>query len=623
MMDSKLSPIKQAIDRELMDYSYLTLARYLYRQFPQADEADLFLAALVSRQIQQGHVCLECAEIESKSSELGFTRFSSSEWIKRLADSPLVGGADLSKPLVLEIDRLYLVRQYFLESNLANSLVRRADSSDPVSAEVVQLLNQLFPFSEAIDLQKMAALVCLRRRLTLISGGPGTGKTWTVARILALLIARQPGLQIHLAAPTGKAAARLAQSISGIVASLPVDETLRQAIPLKAVTLHRLLGVDRFSHQPRFNRDNPLACDLLIVDEASMIDQQMMAMLCAALEMDARLVLLGDRDQLSSVEAGSVFADLCGNSAQLDYSDEQLGWIKQTLGYSIQSSVHQHILQDCRVVLTTSRRFTADSGIGALASAINQGDADAARRVLLSEDYPDAEWFQIEDRQVDALLIQQALEFCLDIARARTPQQAFSAYGAFQLLCAVWEGPTGVNQVNQLLQQSVRQRLQLGSDTQFYHGQPIIIRRNIPQYELSNGDVGIVLNDAPDKPRVWFESAAGGYRALALSQLPEHDLAYAITVHKSQGSEYDRVVLLLPAKDSAVCTRELLYTAVTRATTRVQLWAGGAVLGNAIQQPTRRSSGLAQRLEQVNIEKSPKKINQDKINQDPGHDTSE
>jgi exodeoxyribonuclease V alpha subunit len=597
MTQSTLSAVEQAVQREQMDYSHLALARYLQKRFVQADEADLWLAALVCRQVEQGHICLACDQVEGASAELGFGRLSAHDWQQKLASSCLVGDPLKPGPLVLDKGRIYLARQHFQEVELAHRLLWLAQQDEPVETSDLELLNRLFENAAPDDRQKLSAWISLRKRLMLISGGPGTGKTWTVARILALLVARQPGLRVALAAPTGKAAARLSQSIALASEQLPIDRQVQQAISAKAITLHRLLAMDRFTHRPRYHQDNPLRADLVIVDEASMIDQPMMGLLCDALAAHTRLILLGDRDQLSSVEAGSVFADLCGSATTTCFSQAQTAWVESTLGCALAAAESTDALQDNRVLLTESRRFGRESGIGVLAGEVNRGNADQVLRLMHEARFDDLEWRELDESAIETLLLHAPLEHYLRLTRASSAGAAFDLLHAYQLLCAVWQGPAGVHQVNRLLQHAVRQNLGIPADAVFYHGQPLMISRNVSQYDLSNGDLGVVLRDTEGQLRVWFESADGGYRALALSQLPDHQDAYAITVHKSQGSEYRRVLLVLPGRDSPVCTRELLYTAITRAISRVEIWASGGVIGHAVERPTRRSSGLAERLQ--------------------------
>ena len=595
-MMGRLDLIKQAVEQEQLAYSQLTLARYLAELYPQANDQELGLAVLVNEEINAGNVCLHRDEIVNRSQACGLDSLQREAWIDVIHSSQLVGDENQNRALVYQFDRLYLNRFHYHESRLAEHLLRLAQGVlDPGPADLAKL-QRLFPGSHETNDQKLAALISLRKKLCIVSGGPGTGKTWTVGRLIALMLAQNRELKIRLAAPTGKAATRLAQSIQAVVETLPKDLADRSAIPAQAGTLHRLLGMHRFTHRPRYDAENPLDCDVLVIDEASMIDQQMMAQVCAALPRQGRLVLLGDRDQLSSVEAGSVFADLCGDTSQSRFSVGQAAWVKQQAGISVAVDNGDQQLADCRVVLRHSRRFDARSGIGQLARLINTGDADAAVELLTSQVLEDVEWWQYGEKELHKALVATAANRYLEVARADSVQTAFTVLARFQVLAAVWNGPAGVNEINRVVEQHVLRESGILIDTPFYRGKPLMINRNIPDYGLYNGDVGLIWPDDEGQLKLWFRVEGLGLRALSLSQLTDHTTAYAMTVHKSQGSEFDQVLLILPSQISPVCSRELVYTAITRAMSKVEIWAGVEVLRSAIATRTQRMSGLVQRL---------------------------
>jgi len=409
---------------------------------------------------------------------------------------------------------------------------------------------------------------------------------------------QQKSLHILLAAPTGKAAARLTQSIQQNQQRLQSLSPLAQQIPNQAHTLHRLLGMHRYTHQPRYHAANPLNCDVLVLDEASMIDQQMMSAVMAALPESARLILLGDKDQLSSVEAGSVFADLCGDLSQSSFSRRQMDYIRQSLGYDLPQYHGAYRLADQLVVLQQSRRFAEGSAIGHLAGMVNRGEAESTVQWLMQqqEREPSIHWHQPAAVQIAALLRQTASDHYQRMLQATGVAEAFAEFYRFQILAAVWDGPAGVDSINQVIDRELKSRNGIPADRVFYAGQPLMMGSNMYQYRIHNGDIGMVWPDEDDQLKVWFEGDDGAYRALSLSQLPAHNLAYAMTVHKSQGSEFNQVLLLLPDYDSAVSTRELLYTGITRAVNAVEIWSSAAVLEKTIHYKTRRISGLLARL---------------------------
>ncbi|MBY0340772.1 MAG: AAA family ATPase, partial [Rhodocyclaceae bacterium] len=432
-----------------------------------------------------------------------------------------------------------------------------------------------------------AAIAALENRRVLISGGPGTGKTTTLASILALLIeqaqlalpanrglfdAEPQALKILLAAPTGKAAARMQDAIRAARGRLPVSDAVRAAMPESAQTLHRLLGARPQGGGMvwRHDADNPLDCDVLVVDEASMIDLALMARLLAALPPQARLILLGDRDQLASVDAGAVFADLCTAGA---------------------------------ATLNVSFRFGADSGIGQLAALLRSGAADAAMQLLRSD--PDhLQWSPEADR---AGVVAHALQHYADFIRqaGEAPiETVFERFAAFRLLTPLRQGPLGVAALNAEIERGLAARALIPPRSHWYVGKPVMIAGNDYALRLFNGDIGICVSDPETTElRIAFaaDSEQGGVRLLAPVRLPAHETAWAMTVHKSQGSEFDAVALVLPEAQGDLVTRELVYTAVTRARRSAAIWASEAALRAACTRRIMRHSGLVARLQALSL----------------------
>lgn len=586
----------------------LHLGLFIEKQAAQSGKhPELLLAAtLTSAAAGGGHVCWPLAEREALPFPLPPALLPEADrWRRSLFSSGAVGQPGDIAPLILDRhNRLYLRRFHQAEEQIASGLIRRAKVDTPADAEAARpLLQQLFPeqhldrLGSGPDWQQAAAAMALLKPLLVISGGPGTGKTYTAARIIALLQSLHNGgraLRVALAAPTGKAAARLDESIRAARQSLP--EGLGRALPEQAQTLHRLLGARPGSEAFRYNRDNPLAVNLLLVDEASMIDLMLMAALLEALPSDARLILLGDRSQLASVEAGSLFADLCG-SGEPAWSEPLRARISRLTGQNFpQTADRSGPLADSCVLLRTGHRFQGESGIGSLAAAVNSGAAEAAEAVLAAG-LPDLEFAECAGREREAWLRTQLLRGFRGISEAASLEQAFAAMEQFRLLCAVHKGPNGTEGINSLAAAVLRQAGLISSrETEWHQGRPLIILRNQYDLQLFNGDTGLLWRDRDGRLKAWFRRADGWLHPVAPSLLPEHETAYAVTVHKAQGSEFEQVLLLLPEEESRVLSRELLYTGITRARRRLILCAARKTLAATVRSRTKRHSGLAEKL---------------------------
>ncbi|QNM96510.1 exodeoxyribonuclease V subunit alpha [Chitinimonas koreensis] len=580
------------------------LVEWLQASHPAAAPAALAAAGLAAARADEGHVCVELADMAG-SRWNGIELPALADWRAALLASGFVAAPAGYAPLLLDGDRLYLARLWADEVTLAAALRRRAGPAAVAPERVRAALDPLFAGTPADDGQRRAAATALLNRVAVISGGPGTGKTTTVAKVLAALVALEPGCRIRLAAPTGKAAARMVEALAGARERLGLDLVTQAALPAEAITLHRLLGFRPDSARPRHDAAHPLALDALVVDEASMIDLALFARLLEALPADARLILLGDRDQLASVEAGSAFAELV---TQAGHSTAGLARLAAATGMRKPASPagaapDAGALADGIALLEVSHRFDSASGIGALAQLANRGQADAAIALLRQQPLAGAtaptagELAWQPGRAADwlpALVagLEAALAGYRAAVAARDADAAWRAFERLRLLCALRDGPVGVEAINRLVETRV-----LRHDPRrqpWYPGRPVIVRANDTALGLANGDVGLTLA-TDDGLRVHFP-AADGWRALAPGRLPAHDTAFALTVHQSQGSEFDAVWLLLPDEDAPLLDRSLVYTAVTRARRQVAIWGSAATLAAAIGRETRRASGLAARL---------------------------
>ncbi|WP_415903257.1 exodeoxyribonuclease V subunit alpha [Neptuniibacter sp. QD29_5] len=609
MSNAYLPQLKQWSQEGIIRSVDYQLAAFVAEKKPD-DSALPLLAALVSFELASGNVCLPLDRLISPKgywSDEIVALVEPVDWKALKPDARLLmvgtNGSLESALLVLDQGRFYLHRYWQYEIQVAKQLSKR---TVPVDVDLPLLgdhLAQLFPKqNEEVDWQKVATAVAIQKRFSVISGGPGTGKTTTVIKLLVLYIqqmqAKGVDINIRLAAPTGKAAARLAESINSAKQKLALPAELAALVPSEASTLHRLLGVIPNQIGFRHHGDNPLHLDLLVLDEASMVDLPMMARLLDALPEHARLILLGDRDQLASVEAGNVLGDICSWPGELDYSTNQQQVLTQLGAFpQAQSSGSVQSFSDCLALLRKSYRFDDKSGIGYMAKAVNSGTVEHVKRVM-AKGFEDINNHYLTRDSYEEM-INQVVSFYSELFShvnpEASPKYLLDRLGEFQLLCARREGVYGVAGLNERIQQELRSRGYIkGSDT-WFAGRPIMITRNDPALKLFNGDIGIVLADDSGKLKVWFE-LDGELRSVLPSRLPEHQTVFAMTVHKSQGSEFDTVAFILPPDDSPLLTRELLYTGITRARKTLHLYATKAALFASTQRKTERSGGLAVRL---------------------------
>lgn len=572
------------------------------------EPAVMLAAAMLSFDAGEGHVCLPLSRLAPENlparahpllaslyEEVG----QPADWRKTLLASPAVSEGEAATPMILVGERLYLNRMWCNECSIAAFF---AEVNQPLAVDenrLRQALDNLFQPSDDINWQKVAAAVALTRRVSVISGGPGTGKTTTVAKLLAALVQMADGsrCRICLAAPTGKAAARLTESLGAALRQLPLTDKQKATLPEEASTLHRLLGALPGSQRLRYHAGNPLHLDVLVVDEASMIDLPMMSRLIEALPQHARVIFLGDRDQLASVEAGAVLGDICA-WVNKGFTPERAAQLSRITGTAVPAGegASASALRDSLCLLQKSYRFGSDSGIGQLAAAVNRGDKAAASAVL-GQGFSDIENKHLQSTEDYQNMIDDALagyERFLGLVRdGAQPQEILTAFGEYQVLCALREGPFGVSGLNDRIEQAlVRQRrISRPAHARWYHGRPVMITRNDASLGLFNGDIGIAL-DQGQGIRVWFPLPDGSLKSVQPSRLPEYDTAWAMTVHKSQGSEFDHAALILPGQIVPVVTRELVYTAITRAKKRLSLYADERILAQAIATRTERRSGL-------------------------------
>ena len=592
-MTTSLEELRTQGEINALDQNFArTLARLAGEERPEV----ILAAALASRQLRAGHVGWDIerwvAERGEDPDAVSMDCPETRAWLQALAESPLVesvvtgaaGAGDT--PLVLEAGRrLYLRRYWEYQQRLASALrARMADGSAEQAVDAASLesgLARLFADSDSDDLQRLAARTAVCSRFCVLSGGPGTGKTSTVGRILVLLIeqARAQGRddpRIQLAAPTGKAAAHLSVSLERTLSALDVEDDVRAAVPKAAATLHRCLGASRQVGRPfRHGLHRPLAADVILVDEASMVDLALMTQLVEASPAHAHLILLGDRDQLASVEAGAVLGDIARPARE-----EEAG-----------SAI---------VLLKHSYRFEAESGVGQLTQAINAGDVEQALLILDDPAYPDVGLIEPDaEGQGQAALVEKMAEGYAPFLEESDPAACLQAFDGFRVLSAYRHGVFGVDALNRALETRLGFPARLDPASEFYRGRPLAMTGNDYELELYNGDVGVVMEEPRASGRggrAVFSSPEGEPRWVSTQRLGSAETVFAMSIHKSQGSEFTEVMVVLPTEDSLFLTRELIYTAVSRARERVTLVARRDVLKRAITRRVERSSGLSDAL---------------------------
>lgn len=604
-MKSLLEVLARQGDISGLSYGF---ARFIAEQSAcDVDSLLAFSAALVSENNQRGDVCVALDQYidqplfdtERVPAEALPTGGELQQWQQSLLESPCVGEPGEETPLILDNRRLYLNRYWHYENRVAEMIAMRLQIPPDIDSSLSQQLEILFPGSRQqgpVDEQKLAAALAASHRFVVISGGPGTGKTSTVIKILAVLLGQQSDMRIKLAAPTGKAAARMMESIQLRIDDHSLEPGIRELMPRQASTIHRLLGYRGRRFQ--YCASNPLALDCLVVDEASMIDLRLMYRLLDAIPEQARIILLGDRDQLASVTAGNVLGDITGHGRSIGYSQPQAVRLAALIDAPVQDipiSTHPSAIADSIALLSHSYRFSPDSGIAQLARLINLGAGDEVIEHLQAPD-SQLSWYLPDVDRLQPAALDWLLEAYQPVVSSDDVEQALAAFEQSRALCAVRSGPFGVEELNRQVEASMRSRHWIDTGDNF-RGKPILITVNDYELELFNGDTGILWPDEQGILRACFRSADQGIRQLSIFNLPEYVTAWAMTVHKSQGSEFDSVLLVLPPQaDSIALSRELLYTGVTRTRAHLHLHASSEALLKAIKSPAQRHSGLAQKL---------------------------
>ena len=643
----------RAVDLAFADFVYSEESALDTRD-TSARECLTMLAAFVSAQSGEQHSCIDLEKLGQPF--LGVYRFpelntmlsyiQNAGTFVRLSTTGVNLDEPTAKPIILQDGKLYLQRYWQYESQLAAIIREKATKVldlDITAAKV--LLSDLFDEEhnhaeqgQTLDWQKIAVCIAASQTLSFITGGPGTGKTTTVTKLLALLqgLASKKNkiLNIQLVAPTGKAAARLTESISA--AKIKLSTALQANLPEQCQTIHRLLGAKPRSPYFRANASHPLHLDVLVLDEASMVDLPLMAKLFAALPKHAQIILLGDQDQLASVETGSVLSDICAatgfqgdnpENALLIYSDAMQQHLTKLMSLSTstaipnletntsitnRSGMRGSVIQDNVVRLVKSHRFNENSGIGQLAKYVKAGQFVQSLSLLNSDQFTDISWHQPSQTSPQTVaneILKTLITQLLPIYQLYTQaiqqgdlRQAFKYLQQQQVLCAQKSGYWGVTQLNALIENELHKQGMIDNSKDFYIGRPVMLSKNDHQLKLFNGDIGIVMSDPNNATltKVWFVTPEGELRGLLPSRLPTLETLYAMTIHKSQGSEFESVYLCLPpitpTNQGRGLNRELIYTGLTRAKKYFMLFAQPKALSLSLGQQCLRGSGLAGRL---------------------------
>ena len=567
-------------------------------------------AYLVSKKLSEGHICLRLDELDTEKENLpAYYKWNGA--VDLLKEKLVTSVEGIKQPFVLHNKRLYLQRYFNYETMILNRIMEFIAAEKILEAERTDLLNKhqsfikgLFnsagPEGKLIANWPLAAVITgILNNFTIITGGPGTGKTTTVAKILAILFMMDPGLKVALAAPTGKAAARMAESLKK--ANLRVDAGITEKFQsMQPSTIHRLLKYIPDSPYFKHNRQNPLDYDVLIIDESSMIDVALFAKLLDAIGPKTRLILLGDKDQLASVEAGSLFGDLCQAQKSLNiFTESRAGLINSFCELSsaqiTQNSIAEkadHPLFQHIIELQYSHRFRSEEGIGKFSGAIIQNNEEVIQSFLV----PNADLQVQVDMEYSQKLFEDFVKGYEEYIREKDIKTALLKLNGLKILCAIRDGEQGLYALNRKVEKYLSERKLISLTNEFYEHRPILVSSNNYVLGLFNGDVGIIRKDEKGVLKAWFEDSEGKIIPFIPGLLSSVETVYAMTIHKSQGSEFDRVMLVLPdVENISILTRELVYTGLTRAKSRILLQGREVIILQAANARVQRASGIAQR----------------------------
>lgn len=574
-MSRLIKQLENLYRQDLIALPVIEFTKYLNKT-GEEQEILLVTGAAVMHYHLSGHICTHISDIRSFCERFDLGSHSLKEIKNRANNSGVIGSGETLSPMVLEGDSVYLHRFWKFEQELIIWLQQKSTGSEAVHSETVNAINDLFDDDKnEVNWQKVAVYISHLKKLTVITGGPGTGKTYTIDRIIRSHLNKDPKTRIALSAPTGKAAQRLNDSLQ--------TETLDR-MDSPATTIHSLLGAKGSSGDFFYNKENKLPYDIIVIDEASMLDLNLWIHLIRAIPEAAGLILLGDKNQLASVEAGSILGDICSGSDNM-FSDH----FGELYPGMLQDNSKPR-LNDCIVELEKSYRFSEKSGIKKLSEAIINEDSEYTWSILKDQNYPD-----VQIREPSNLSIEQLMDEYVLWPFSEMQDTGFDheGYRRYQILCALRKGPYGVGEMNRRSEYLIKQKNKISQQREWYTGRPVIINRNHKQLKLRNGETGFARSKKGSGFEVFFE---GRDYPVSTARLPEYECSFGITVHKSQGSEYENVALLLPKADNSILTKELLYTSVTRARRTLLVIGNRDILSSIVMKRIERRSGIQNKL---------------------------
>ena len=589
----------------------------IHQQFAEYfDEQAIWpYAYMLSHKLTEGNICIPVDEVKANLSSSPYDSVIPSSDLAKYKKFVTLHTAGVA-PFVLHNDRLYFQRYFKYETSIIEKLKSLiASEANMVSDRITKLESQVdliktlttnydingLTVKEQVDWQLVAVLQALLNQFTIITGGPGTGKTTTLAKLLIVLYALDPEAKVALAAPTGKASMRMFESLKS--SKLPFSaETKAKIENLKPSTIHNLLGYKKESVNFKYNAEKPLPYNWVVVDEASMIDVPMFSKLLEALGDNCRIILLGDKDQLASVEAGSLLGDLCQTLPSLNmFSSKSAQWINQFItepARNIQPEFiggNTQLLSNHIIELKYSHRFNSQGAIGKVSKAVIEGDLERLKSLIGAQTASNVT-FDFEYKEEILSKFVEGYEAYInepDIA------EALKKLNQLRVLVAVRESNRGMKAINKFIESHLRKKGLLKPDGDFYENRPIMVTRNMYDLELFNGDTGILRKDASGNIKAYFEDVKGGVKSVLPAYLTYSETVFAMTIHKSQGSEFNKVLVVLPEGTSnALLTRELLYTGITRAKDHITIQGKEDTIDYAVGACVKRISGITGRIDQ-------------------------
>ncbi|MDY0132147.1 MAG: exodeoxyribonuclease V subunit alpha [Desulforegulaceae bacterium] len=590
------------------EYGFSFLDFYFSQFLMEKEDDKSFISAFflmyLSMETRKGNICIDLNSDPKLFKFVKNYNISIDQFKNEIIACEAVGKDSSKSPIVYENDFFYLNRYYNYENFFSKFIISRALNKN-YDKKTISKLNQIIPkyFKDSKlnpDWQMFAALTACFSQFCAVSGGPGTGKTTVIVKIIAVIFELwYPKIpEIILCAPTGKAASRLVEAINNTISSINLNEEIKKNFPSKASTIHRLLGFSSKTNRFVFNKNNRLKADVVIVDEASMIDMKLMANLCEALEDHSKLILLGDRFQLASVSPGSVFGDICKRGEKTGCSNKYIEVLKNFFdekGLSQIPCSDDGKISDSIVELKKSYRFDKKSGIGKLAEAVKNMDTQKCFDIFDSG-FNDIEFIETKNySDFKTRILGFADKYYKRLGLVKDPELAFKYFSEFMILSPLNDNEYGVSGLNLIIENLFTNKKSL-EEKLWYNGKPVIITKNDYINNLFNGDTGICLEDRNGENKVFFQSSDLAYKTFHPLRLNNCQSVFSMTIHKSQGSEFDNVLIVLPEYETSVLSRELIYTAVTRARKKVYFLGKKSIFQTSIKRSVSRSSGLYSRL---------------------------